>query len=229
MFNRIKNKIKNIKAKRNVSKGRGHNEGCDRLTIQEYWREKSNNTANDPETYIRAENNRAEYLYNLIKNLDLKSTDPILEIGMSSGKVLSHIYVRDYHNLTGIEINPKAIDFMKKEFPKVWKSSTIINASLEDSLPNLADNEFSLVYSMIVLAMVHPESNFILDHIARISKKYIITIEAENTVTKRHYPRDYKKIFEKRGFKQIFFEMTESKIKNYPNYHCRIFEKNITN
>ncbi len=228
MFNRIKNKFKKIKARKKVAEGKIHHKGWKKDQLQEYWRKQSKNDENDPEGYIHAENNRAEYLLDLIKKLELEPEESILELGMSSGKVFSHIYNNGYHNLTGIEINSEAIEIMKKAFPKVAKNTELIKLSLEDALPSIPDGKFSLVYSMAVLESVHPESNFIFEHIARISKKYIITIETEFSVSPRHYPRDYKKIFKNLGFNQRFFEMTEGKIKNYPNHHCRVFEKSRT-
>jgi len=223
---RIKNKYRKIKAKRDSEKGFNHKEGWSKEKVQDYWKNEANKDENNPKTYIDAQNNRAEYFFELIKNkLNLKINEPILELGTNAGKVLNHLFSQGFQNITGIEINSNAINIMKKEYPNAHNNSNIINASLEDSLPQFKDNSFSLVFSIYVLFTIHPENNFIFEHIARISKKFIITIEAEDMVTKRCYPRNMKKIFEKLGFKEIFFEMTEGKIDNYPNLHCRIFKK----
>ena len=225
---RIKNKIKLIKARKDVQKGKSHDIGWDLQTAHSYWSRQVNvDEDNKPSSYADFPVNkiRAEYIYGIISRLQLTQEEPILELGTNAGFVLSYIYEKGHHHLTGIEINPEAVNLFKKTFPTVYAGTNIINKSLENVLPNMKDNAFSLVYSMGVLMHIHPSSNFILKHIARISSKYIITMEGETMVTPRHYPREYKKIFEELGFKEIFFEMTARKIPGYANLHCRVFQK----
>lgn len=225
---RFKNKIKFIRARKDVEKGKNHVEGWDLKTAHSYWSKQANvDEDNNPSSYANFSGNkiRADYIYQLISGLKLNRDEPILELGTNSGFVLSYIYEKGYTALSGIEINSEAVNLFKNAFPKAFAESKIINNNLENVLPNMQDNTFSLVYSMGVLMHVHPSSNFIFKHIARISSKYIITMEGETMVTPRHYPRDYKKIFEGLGFKEIFFEMTAEKIPGYANLHCRVFQK----
>lgn len=228
---RIKNKLRLIKAKGKISKGITPESGWTISETQEYWKVKANQEEDDnrPENYANSPSNeiRAKFFLNKLKNLQIKKEEPILELGTNAGYVMSFLYNNGYRNITGIEINSNALKTMKEKFPDGYNNCNLINDSLEVALPKLTDNSFSLVYSMGVLMHIHPKSNFIFDHIARVSNKYIITIEGEMMLSSRHFPRNYKDIFEKRGFKQTSFEMTENKIPDYANLHYRIFSKDL--
>jgi len=223
LISRFNRKIKLIKARKQVEEGKNHENSWDRSTVHEYFREKI-----DPYAYaIPSIRNlkRTKYFSDLVnQKLQILKNDSILEVGPNSGFVLSHLFKKGYCNLTGIDINPAIIKTMKDLFPDMYKHSKIIIGTFENELPKLKDNSYSLVYSHAVLMHIHSKSNFIFEEIARIAKKYIITIEAEATISVRHFPRNYKKIFENLGFKQVFFEMTGKKISEYGNFHCRIFK-----
>ncbi len=228
LASRLLNKIKLIKARNKVAKGESHDIGWSLSTVHDYWQEKANYDDNSPSKYADynvTTQRRAEYLYQIINQLGLCGDDAILELGTNVGVVFSYLYDKGYHNLTGIEINPSAVALMKTTFPTMYANSKIITGTFEETLPVCSDNTYSVVYSIAVLMHVHPSSNFIFQHIARIAKNYIVTIEGENVISPKHFPRNYKDIFEKLGFKQVFFEMTEGKIPNYPNLHCRVFAK----
>ena len=229
IVHRIKNKIRLIKAKQNVSHGKNHNEAWSQKEAQNFWRSGVNKEEeNLPTAYANLPFNqeRGSYFLQKLEKLNLLKDDPILELGPNSGFILSFLNKNGFHNLTGIEINPDAIKTMKEYFPNLYENSTIINDSFENALPQIPNNSFVLVYSMGAIMHVPAESNFIFENIARISKKYIISVEGENMLSSRHYPRDYKKIYENLGFKQIFFEMTEGNVDEWANLHFRIFQKN---
>ena len=56
---------------------------------------------------------------------------------------------------------------------------------------------------MAVLEHLHPESNWVFGEIARITSSILITIEDERSVYWRVFPRNYRRIFERRGMVQI--------------------------
>lgn len=229
---RLQRKIRLLKARRLVEKGQSHDVAWNKEKLLEYWRETANQTGgqlhdNAPVGYAEATGERLEmvnYISEKITQL-CAHDEPILELGTNAGLTFSYLHKNGYRNLTGIEINPVAISVMKEKFPDMYNDSKIINGGFEDTLPTMKENSFFLVYSTAVLMHVHPSSNFIFEHIARISKKYIITLELEDHIYNRIFPRKYKKIFENLGFKQIFFEKTGNKTPKYGNYHCRIFQK----
>ena len=71
----------------------------------------------------------------------------------------------------------------------------------------------------------------IASEIARITKKYILTLEDEGSLSSRTWPRNYRRLFERFGFRQIKREyiIDIRKITGIGGIGCvfRIFEKRI--
>ena len=72
---------------------------------------------------------------------------------------------------------------------------------------------------MAVLMHVHNDSDWVFEHIARISKKKLIIIEHEKIKSKKVFLRNYKNIFEKFGLREIKSFYLKDK------YICRIFTR----
>ena len=172
-------------------------------SILDYWK-RPNDGTNNPKDYAskKSSHKRSEKLTVIIKDL-IVNTGDILEIGCNGGRNLNHLYMAGYSNLTGVEISNDALDEFKNSFEVCYEQSTIINDSIEDAIINFNDCQFDIVYTVAVLQHIHPESEWIFDHMVRITRVYLITWEVENYPSYRHYPRNYKKVFEKRGMKQI--------------------------
>ncbi len=225
---RFRRKMRLIKTRKQIAKGENHEIGWDLSTVHEYWRKRDKHDEKTPFGFagpMGSNEFKAIYFSQLVNRLGISKEDSFLELGPSAGFVLSDLYKNEYHNLSAIEINPKALIMMKELFPETYNGCKLINGTFEEILPSIDDNMYSVIFSMGVLMHVHPSSNFIFEHIARISKKHIIVIEEENAIYNRIFPRNYKKIFENLGFKQILCEMTGKKIQNYVNYPCRVFQK----
>ena len=79
----------------------------------------------------------------------------------------------------------------------------IHDRSIEEIISSFKDNAFDIVYTMAVLQHIHPASEWVFSEIVRITKSFLITMEGEDYVSWRHFPRDYKKIFESLGMKQV--------------------------
>ena len=56
---------------------------------------------------------------------------------------------------------------------------------------------------MAVLQHIPPENDEVFAHIARLGKYNLLTIEDESYSSSRHFPRNYKVVFEKLGLRQI--------------------------
>ena len=175
---------------------------------QNFWKDpiksdEQDKGKNDPKDYLSFKDRRSpvllEILDHYVKDRDLK----ILELGPNAGRNLNYLYVNGYKKLSGIEINPNAVSLLKKEFPLL--SENIELSSLEDSLPRKKSDEYDVVFSMAVLEHISKESEFIFNEIQRISSSFIITIEDETTNWSiRHFPRNYKEVFESESWKEIF-------------------------
>ena len=192
-----------------------------KVGCQEHWKAKSNelHDGNRPIDYAQKDTSMVKVFSNIL-NGHIDKNSPILELGSNAGANLNYLSKRGYTNLSGIEINSQAILQIKQSFPEL--NATIFNSSLEDKLISIPDNSYDLIFSMAVLLHIHPDSNFIFDEISRISRRYVCTIEGENNYCPWCFPRNYKRVFERRGFEQAF--MIES-MPSKPSYTMRLFKK----
>ena len=158
---------------------------------------------------------RSEYLCNLFLEYNIPKNNSIFEIGCNCCRNLNYLYQRKYKLLTGIEISKKALDLQKEIFPEL--KAILINSSIEDYILKINDKEFETVFTMAVLQHIHIDSNWIFEHIARITKHRIIIIELE--------VRDYNKIFSKFGFKRIKYSIPKN-VYGLSKYKTMIFERN---
>ena len=190
--------------------------------VHEYWR--NPDADNIHTTYVNA-SQRSEVLVNTVQKYLKEKDSSILEIGCNVGRNLHYLYSANYHNLTGIDINQQALDDMKKFYPDLRDIQTHCS-TIEDQLPKFADKKFDLVFTMAVLEHIHPDSeNEVFNEIARITGKYLITIEDEVTAySDRVFPRNYKTIFEGLGLKEIdSFNCAEMDLGK--NFNLRVFSK----
>lgn len=174
----------------------------------------------DPEDHNKSKNynkehtqQRSKYLVGIFKKYIDKNSN-ILEIGCNCCRNLNYLYSAGYYNLTGIEISKKALELKEEFFPNL--NCNLINSSIEDYILKIQDNEFDVVFVMAVFQHIHIDSNWIFEHVARISDKYIILIELEI--------RNYKKIFNKFGFNLIENKKCV-KIERIEKYKCKIFKR----
>jgi len=183
--------------------------------------------SNAPETYL--DNNitkeRSAYLVSLFTKFFPNREIRILEIGSNVGRNLFYLYNRGYHNLTGVEINKRAIELMSAHYPDCFKSSLILNQPIENCIKNFDDKQFDVVFTMAVLEHIHPKSSWIFYEIQRITKN-IITIEDEKSLSWRHFPRRYDRIF--KYLEQIYYEDC-SYIQGFnKGFMTRIFTNNFS-
>ena len=177
-----------------------------REEILKFWEnpiDKFEKESNQPTNYLRGEK-RSKFLTGLIKEY-LPLDSRILEIGCNVGRNLKYLYDAGYINLNGIEINKEAIDLMKITYPVMFKNIVVTNSLVEGIIPDISDNSYDLIFTMAVLEHIHYDSEFILSDIARVAMKYIITVEDEKTAwSNRHFPRNYKEVFENDVWKQVY-------------------------
>jgi len=187
---------------------------------------KNPNDRNMPIEYINVEE-KSNVLLRQILKLDKNREFSILEVGCNVGRNLNFLYNDGFKKLAGIEINKDAVELMKKQFPKMYSSSLISIGSLENKLIKVNEDSYDLVFSMAVLMHIHPDSKKVFTEMARIAKKYIITIEAEVGVPNhpRIWIRNYKDIFERLGFSEANRIRISKKIWGN-DYVGRVFEKN---
>ena len=178
-----------------------------------YW--ENPDRINEPITY-NAENTleRSELLLELFNEFKVLKNYEIFEIGCNCGRNLNYLRQHGYKFLTGIDINKRALELQNELFPNL--KATLIHDSIEHSIPNFYDLQFDVIFTMAVLQHIHIESNWIFDHIARITEGYLFLIELE--------VRDYKNIFENKGFKLIYSEKCNN-TKHFKEYKIFVFKR----
>ena len=186
--------------------------------IHNYWKNPDDAQYNSPQIYLNSKTKNTQILVDTVNQYFNDKNIKILELGCNVGRNLNKLFESGFQNLNGIEINPEAIQLMKTSFSEILSHVNISQGTIEENVKNFSDKEFDLVFSMAVLMHVHYDSDWIFEHLVRITKKHLITMEHEEGVARKNFPRNYKNIFEKLGLKQIDFFKLEK------GYVCRIFE-----
>jgi 2-polyprenyl-3-methyl-5-hydroxy-6-metoxy-1,4-benzoquinol methylase len=193
--------------------------------LHDYWR--SPDADNSPEHYLAPDAAvRSEYLVRLIRErCGLGPLAAILEVGCNAGRNLQFLHEEGYQNLAAVEISAPAIELLRHSFPEMAARLTLHQGAAEEELQKLPDKTFELVYTMAVLEHIHEDGEVVLDQIARVCGRHLITIEDEHKVSWRHFPRDYRRVFEARGLRQVFSERCDPERHGLTAVHVvRVFE-----
>jgi len=191
--------------------------------IHSYWRQPWDGF-NLPQYYLEVEPRRSEFLVKIVTRY-AKQNASILEIGCNVGRNLNHLFLAGFKELTGIEISKNAVQLLRQSYPEMARLTTIYNAPVEEVIRGLTDGEFDVVFTMAVLEHIHTDSEWVFPEIVRITKDLLITIEDEQTPSWRHFPRNYKTVFEPLGMKQIEELNCNSVGGLDSNYLLRVFKK----
>lgn len=189
--------------------------------IHSYWKGRKSGK-NSPGTYISGKE-RSLFLVELVKK-HAQPDSSILEIGCNLGRNLNYLYTAGFKHLTGIEISENAVKALRKNFPELADSATIINSSVEEVIKSFEDNQFDLVFTMAVLEHIHPDSEWIFPEIVRITRGVLITIESEQFHNWRIFPRDYSNIFTRLKMKHLKTIKCTS-VKGLGLYSAQIFRQ----
>lgn len=174
----------------------------DRETLREYWSDPPDE-GNVPEAYLNDPEGpgRSEYLVEL---LNAHSPSPVsaLELGCNAGRNLKFLHAAGWTDLAAIEVSENALAALRKAHPEL-AGATLLAGSLEDELPKLGDGAYGGVFSMAVLEHVHYDSDWLMEHVVRVAGRLIVTIENETDVSDRTFPRNYRRVFERLGARQV--------------------------
>ena len=186
--------------------------------LADYWRNPPA-AKNKPAAYLQFPE-RSAFLVDLLAQ-HVPANSGALEIGCNVGRNLNALREAGYGPLAAIEISEAAVKELRTAFPDLAATANIINKSVEEAIVEIADDAYDVVFSMAVLLHIHPDSDWILEHIARVAKSFVVTIEDEATSNPRIFPRKYKDIFEGLGLEQV----AESTPSMLPKYTARVFRK----
>jgi SAM-dependent methyltransferase len=192
-------------------------------SLYSYWKDPKD-IFNSPEGYLQG-HERSEFLVNLVKPYLKDTNASILELGCNVGRNLQHLLDAGFSNLSGVEVNGNALMLMKEKFPKLASQAKIYHSTIEDWFIKNSSAKFDLIFVMAVLEHIHSDSEWIFPEVSKMSEHLIVTIEDEETVTPRHFPRNYRYIFENYGMRHI----KEINCVDIPglnkNFYARVFLK----
>ncbi len=193
-----------------------------RNEIHQYWKDPSDDM-NPPEGYVDAKE-RSLFLIDIVKRY-VSQDARIIEIGCNVGRNLNYLFQNGFKNLEAIEISEKAVQLLKKTFPDMAQHIEVYNMPVEEKIKTFEKDRFDVVFTMAVLEHIHSESEWVFQEMVKMTKEYLITIEDEHHLSWRHFPRNYKSIFEPLGMKQVE-EINCKEIKGLgSHFQARIFKK----
>ena len=146
----------------------------------------------------------------------------VLEVGCSSGRHLEALRRAGFDDLVGVELNPDAVDVMAERYPSLAETATVHVADAKAVLPEFEDGAFDAVFTVETLQHIHPdEADAVFDEVARVAGDLLVTVENESARASGDaadpdvsfvddefplYHRDWKRVFDERGFVQILTE-----------------------
>jgi SAM-dependent methyltransferase len=127
----------------------------------------------------------------------------ILEVGCNAGTNLDRLRELGYARLSGVEINPEALELLRSSYPELASSAELQLGPSENVLRELPDNSADVVFTMVVLLHVHPSSTELFRDLVRVARKYLCTIEAESALAAYVFPRDYGRVLRRLGCREV--------------------------
>lgn len=158
---------------------------------------------NLPSGYLAGGHERSRHLVKTVGQHFDKSAS-IFEIGCNAGRNLQHLFRAGFRNLQALEINPAAVELLRQANPELAQVPVHVG-SVEEKIKSFPTDGLDLTFTMAVLEHVHEKSDWVFAEIARISRN-LLTIEDERSYTTRHFPRNYRKVFEALGMRQVYEE-----------------------
>jgi SAM-dependent methyltransferase len=151
-----------------------------------------------PEFYLRV--NWGEKIASYVFNKYAQRDWTILETGCNTGKVISALIGEGFENISGIEINPHAIEIGRNAFPAL-KNVEIINANILDVIKEVP--EVDVIYSCGVYMHIPPKDDWVFEEIAQKARRMILTTENEKETDFYKWGRNYRTVFESLGWRQV--------------------------
>ena len=155
-----------------------------------------------PETYVKLDDTVVKMFQEILPQLGKDSS--ILEIGCNAGRSLNYLHEKGFHNLTGIEIGPKAVELFEQKFPKTYNNANIILGNAVNEIRKFENDVFDLVFTNSVLVNIGAKHNQFFKEICRVCRKHILTYESEGSWTV--FPRDLQAMFERNSFSMVLFK-----------------------
>jgi len=189
-----------------------------------YWTNPTD-APNKPQEYAKY-TKRSDFLMSILPNY-VNKDESILELGCNCGRNLNALYLAGYYDLSGIDINASAIRLCEKIYPDLYSVAEFYTESIE-SWMKTNPLQYDCIFTMAVLEHIPKESEWIFVNIAHKARGAIITIEDENSGGPKHFPRNYQKVFDGLGWRQIF-EQQATSANELHGLIARVFTRKVVN
>jgi SAM-dependent methyltransferase len=189
-----------------------------------HWQTQADSTdnGNSPSAYAAKDTGIVDFLHEFWQP-HVNPADRIVEFGSNAGANLERLRQLGYRRLSGVEINPRAIERMHLAFPDL--DADVREGAFESVLPTL--DPVDVVFTMGTLMHVHPRSQNVFAEIARLGR-FVCTVELETASNSYVFPRDYRRVFERLGCRQVrWLAITPGTLSSDPSYDgcvVRLFE-----
>jgi SAM-dependent methyltransferase len=163
--------------------------------------------------FMPGDQNNEKFFTQVIERIGLDAN--FLDIGCSNGSRLEYLFRRGFRKNGGLEINSAALDYFERERPIIFSDSQIQAGDICNSIHNIDDGYYDVVYSASVLSTIYDDK--IVTAVAKRARKYILI----NEVWPRNstlYPtgtafHDYDAIFSYPGFIKLSCEQLASDVR----------------
>ncbi|SER27384.1 class I SAM-dependent methyltransferase [Natrinema salaciae] len=190
--------------------------------VRRQWAERTG--AYSPEYYAYyGPDQRSESIRDLLDRFVDRDAS-VLELGCSSGRHLAHLLEHGFEELAGIDVNDDAFDVMAETYPELADAGTFYHDTIENVVTDFDADRFDVVYSVETLQHLHPDVEWVLEDLTRITADVLITIENEGegegeiedsdsasdepdvSYVNDDFPlyhRDWNRVFTELGFEQV--------------------------
>lgn len=132
----------------------------------------------------------------------------ILELGCGSGRNLHFIDQQcSGVRLTGVEINPAAVESGQRNLRQAQNEVALLEGSLYE-LGSFSDGQFDLVFTSGVLMHIpHDRVGAVVREMQRIASRAVFHFELDGPefdFDYHRYPRDYSELYAKLGFSHVY-------------------------
>ena len=181
-------------------------------TSREFWRDPAKYSRTEAETnygtpcfYLSAHNERtSETIEKVFAHVGVQKTWSILEVGCNCGRNIDYLQGAGYLNVSGVEINPAAVEYAWGALPDAARTMTVSDA--QSFLAMKPPRSYGIIFTQGVLMHVPPEDDYLFRQMARVASKGILTCEVEvqaGELMRHKFNRNYRDVFEGLGLAQI--------------------------
>jgi len=184
-----------------------------------FWRDPPIWSQNTPLSYLSGKE-RTDFLVGLILRFASLS-DSILELGCNVGRNLQGLWNVGFRDLYGVDVNRDAVEMCARS----GCAKMLFNDALEVCLPTM-NRKFDLVFTMATLEHVHSDSaSQVFKAISAVTLKCLVTVEDEVGISPTHFARNYKRVFEGLGMRQVE-SVIPTRVRGLGlNFQARVFKK----